>query len=113
MVLFLVAHILSELTSSCNRGARLLEILIGDVRTLSTMQARRITKQEIAFAVQAVGTILANHRANVHNGYSSYRAFERAGDIAVIYLMAVFMVFTYVLNPRQLYMRQSFRKGFR
>ena len=66
MVLFLVAHSLSELTYGCNKAARLLGILIGDVRTLSLTQARRIMEQEIAFAVQAVGAVLANHSTNDH-----------------------------------------------
>lgn len=65
MVLFLVAHSLSELTYGCNKAARLLGILIGDVRTLSLTQARRITKQEIAFAVQVVNAILANDHARI------------------------------------------------
>ncbi len=65
MVLFLVAHSLSELTSGCNRTARFLEILFGDVRTLSAMKTRRITKQKIAFAVQAVDAILVNDHARI------------------------------------------------
>ena len=65
MVLFLVAHSLSELTSGCNRTARFLEILFGDVRTLSAMKTRRITKQKIAFAVQAVGAVLVNDHTRI------------------------------------------------
>ncbi len=65
MVLFLVAHSLSELTSYCNTDARFLEILIGDVGTLSATHIQRITKQEIAFAVQAVDAILANHHTRI------------------------------------------------
>ena len=65
MILFLVAHSLSELTYGCNKAARLLGILIGDVRTLSLTQARRITKQEIAFTIQAVCAILANDHARI------------------------------------------------
>ena len=46
--------------------AQAFEILVGNVRGLATMQARRIAEKEIAFAVQAVGAVLVNHSTNDH-----------------------------------------------
>ena len=51
---------------SASTRAQAFEILVGNVRPLTAMQACRIAEQEIAFAVQAVGVVLANHSTNDH-----------------------------------------------
>ena len=48
-----------------NARAQSFEILIGNIRDLSAMQARRIAEQETAFAVQAVGAVLVNDHARI------------------------------------------------
>ena len=48
-----------------NARTRLSKSFVGNVRDLAAMQARRIAEQEIAFAVQAVGAVLANDHARI------------------------------------------------
>ena len=50
---------------SASTRAQAFEILVGNVRNLAAMQARRIAEQEIAFAVQAVGAVLVNDHARI------------------------------------------------
>ncbi len=52
-----------QYSASTRAGA--FEILVGNVRDLTAMQARRIAEQEIAFTVQAVGAVLANDHARI------------------------------------------------
>ena len=51
---------------SASTRAQAFEILVGNVRNLAAMQARRIAEQEIAFTIQAVGAVLVNHSTNDH-----------------------------------------------
>jgi len=48
------------------------EILVGNVWDLPAMQARRIAEQEIAFAVQAVGAVLANDHEISHTATQAF-----------------------------------------
>ena len=62
--------------------AQAFEILVGNVRDLAAMQARRIAKQEIAFAVQAVGAVLVNDHARIF--FKSHLECDASGEATAV-----------------------------
>ena len=57
-------------------------VLVGNVRHLAAMQARRIAEQEIAFAVQAVGAVLVNDHARIL--FKSHLECNASGEAAAV-----------------------------